>query len=349
MRALTTAPGVADSARLEDVAEPPLSDGAVLVRTLALGVCGTDREILAGQYGWAPPGQQRLVLGHESLGVVQDSPPGCGLAPGDLVVGIVRRPDPVPCVACAAGEWDMCRNGRYTERGIKERHGYGADRFRVEPGFVIKIDPSLRHLGVLLEPASILAKAWDHTLRIGHRSRSWQPRTLLVTGAGPIGLLAALMGAQRGLEVHVLDHQADERKADLVGQLGGSYHTDGTAIIDRLRPDVLMECTGAPALIVELLGRTAPAGIVCLVGVTAPGHEFKLDIGRFNRTLVLDNDTVFGAVNANRRHYELAADALKQADRAWLDRLITRRVGVEQWTDAVERRPDDIKVIIDFT
>jgi threonine dehydrogenase-like Zn-dependent dehydrogenase len=288
------------------------------------------------------------VLGHESLGVVLESPAGCGLAPGDFVVGIVRRPDPVPCVACAAGEWDMCRNGRYTERGIKERHGYGAERFRVEPAFVIKIDAALRHLGVLLEPASILAKAWDHVWHIGRRSRSWQPRTLLVTGAGPIGLLAALMGAQRDLEVHVLDHHADGKKAELVRRLGGSYHTDGIGIVDHLRPDVLMECTGAPALIVEILGRTAPAGIVCLVGVTAPGHEFKVDIGRFNRTLVLDNDTVFGAVNANRGHYELAADALVRADRAWLEQVITRRVPVDRWTDAVQRHPGDIKVIIDF-
>jgi glucose 1-dehydrogenase len=348
MRALTTAPGVPDSARVDEIAEPPLSDGDVLVKTLALGVCGTDREILAGEYGWAPPGLDRLVLGHESLGVVQQAPPGCGLVPGDLVVGIVRRPDPVPCVACAAGEWDMCRNGRYTERGIKERNGYGAERFRVEPEFIVKIDPSLGLLGVLLEPASILAKAWDHTWRIGQRSRSWQPRTLLVTGGGPIGLLAALMGAQRALDVHLLDHHTDANKADLVRQLGGGYHAGGIEVVDRLRPDILMECTGAPALIAEILGRTAPAGIVCLVGVTAPGHEVKLDIGRVNRTLVLDNDTVFGVVNANRQHYEIAAGALKRADRSWLGRLITRRVPVDRWTDAVARRPGDIKVVIDF-
>lgn len=348
MQALTTAPGVPDSARVDEVAEPPASDGDVLVRTLALGVCGTDREILAGEYGWAPPGQDRLILGHESLGVIQDAPQGCGLLPGDLVVPIVRRPDPVPCVACAAGEWDMCRNGRYTERGIKERHGYGAERFRVEPEFVVKIDPILGRLGVLLEPASIVAKAWDHTWHIGQRSRSWHPQTLLVTGAGPIGLLMALMGAQRGLQVHVLDHHPEGAKADLVQRLGGTYHANGIKVIDRLRPDILMECTGSPALIGEILGRTAPAGIVCLVGVTAPGHELKLDIGLINRTLVLDNDTVFGTVNANRKHYEIAADSLKQADRNWLDRLITRRVPMDRWTEAVQRRPGDIKVIIDF-
>ena len=131
MRAITVLPDIACSARLEEVPEPAQSDGAVLVRTLALGVCGTDREILNGSYGFAPPGQQRLVLGHESLGVVETAPDRCGLVPGDLVVGVVRRPDPEPCVACAVGEWDMCRNGRYTERGIKERHGYGAERFRI--------------------------------------------------------------------------------------------------------------------------------------------------------------------------------------------------------------------------
>jgi threonine dehydrogenase-like Zn-dependent dehydrogenase len=348
MRALTTAPGIPNSARIEGVAEPPLSDGDVLVRTLVLGVCGTDRDILAGEYGWAPPGQDRLVLGHESLGVVEEASRGCGLMPGDLVVGIVRRPDPVPCMACAAGEWDMCRNGRYTERGIKERHGYGAERFRVEPEFAVKIDPALGHLGVLLEPASVLAKAWDHTWHIGRRSQSWHPQTLLVTGAGPIGLLAALLGAQRGLDVHVLDRHAEGTKVDLVRRLGGTYQTGGLEIIDRLRPDILMECTGAPAVIAEILGRTAPAGIVCLVGVTAPGQEFKLDIGRINRTLVLDNDTIFGVVNANRKHYEIAADALKRADRAWLGRLITRRVSIDAWTDAVQRRPGDIKVVIDF-
>jgi glucose 1-dehydrogenase len=347
MRALTTAPGVPNSARVEDLAEPLLSDGEVLVRTLALGVCGTDRDILAGEYGWAPPGQDRLILGHESLGVVQQAPEDCGLRPGDLVVGIVRRPDPVPCLACAAGEWDMCRNGRYTERGIKERHGYGAERFRVEPEFVVKVDATLGLLGVLLEPASILAKAWDHVWHIGQRSRSWDPRTLLVTGGGPIGLLAALMGAQRGLDIHLLDHHHDDNKADLVQRLGGTYSAGGK-LMDDQRPDILMECTGAPALIGEIFDRTAPAGIVCLLGVTTPGHEFKLDVGLINRTLVLDNDTVFGAVNANRKHYEMAARALQRADGSWLRRLITRRVPIDQWTDALQRRPGDIKVVIDF-
>jgi glucose 1-dehydrogenase len=349
LRALTVAPGIGDSARLEDVSAPALSDGAVLVRTVALGVCGTDRDIISGKYGAAPPGQKRLILGHESLGRVELAPPASGLVPGDLVVGIVRRPDPVPCCACAAGEWDMCRNGRYTERGIKERHGYGAEHFRIEPEFAIKLDPSLGLLGVLLEPASILAKAWDHVDRIGGRSKAWRPRTLLVTGAGPIGLLAALMGAQRGLEVNVFDHDWTGLKPQMIRALGGIQHAGLDTALEHVQPDIVMECTGAPAVIGELLGRTAPGGIICLLGVSAPGHEIHVDMGKVNRATVLDNDVVFGSVNANHSHYQSAAQALAEADPDWLGRLITRRVPLDRWNEALEHRPGDIKVIIDFS
>ncbi|HEX3948850.1 MAG TPA: alcohol dehydrogenase catalytic domain-containing protein, partial [Steroidobacteraceae bacterium] len=249
MRALTVAPGTANSAKVEDIPEPPQSDGPVLVRTLALGVCGTDRDIVSGSYGWAPPGEKRLVIGHESLGRVQEAPSGSGFKAGDLVVGIVRRPDPVPCPACAVGEWDMCRNGRYTERGIKERNGYGSDFFRIEPDYLIKIDPALGNNGVLVEPTSVVAKAWDQTDRIGRRSKAWQPKTVLVTGAGPIGLLAAMIGAQRGLDVHVLDHHGSGDKRRLVREIGGTFHLGDLSGLDAgVKPDVLMECTGAPSV-----------------------------------------------------------------------------------------------------
>ena len=308
MRALTVAPGTANSAKVEDIPAPPKSDGAVLVRALALGVCGTDREIVSGAYGWAPPGQKRLVIGHESLGKVQEAPADSGFRAGDLVVGIVRRPDPVPCSCCAVGEWDMCRNGRYTERGIKERNGYGSDFFRIEPDFLVKLDPALGMNGVLVEPTSVVAKAWDQTERIGARSRGLAPKRLLVTGAGPIGLLAALIGAQRGLDVHVLDHNESLEKRASWKRLGGTFHLEGLADLDGLKPDILMECTGAPSVVRDAFGRTAAGGIVCLVGVSAPGHKLALDIGALNRTMVLDNDTVFGSVNANRKHYQDAVD-----------------------------------------
>src|SRR4051794_16167004 len=171
MRALTFDPHSADSARLEDVDEPPLRDGSVLVETLALGVCGTDLDLVAGHLGHLTPGSGRLILGHESLGRVSEAPPDSGLARGDLVAGIVRRRDPTPCPECAAGEWDLCRDGRFTERGIIGRDGYGSERFRIEPEFAVRVDPALGVLGVLLEPASVLAKAWEQVERIGRRGR----------------------------------------------------------------------------------------------------------------------------------------------------------------------------------
>ena len=345
MRAFTVQPGQPNSISLDEVPAPPDSDGTVLVRALALGICGTDREIIAGHYGWAPPGQQRLVIGHESLGRVEDAPSDCGVKRGDLVVGIVRRPDPVPCPACAAGEWDMCRNGLYTERGIKQRNGYGSERFRVEPDFLIPVDPALDKLGVLLEPASVVAKAWEHVTRIGARSAAWKPQVALVTGAGPVGLLAALLGAQRGLEMHVLDRVRDGAKPELARALGATYHAGD---LGKLKPDIVIECTGAGSVVLDGIGRAAPDGVVCLAGVSSGGHKIKFDIGDLNRDMVLENHVVFGSVNANRRHYRAAAAALAKADKDWLDRLITRRVPLERWREAFEPRPDDIKVVVDF-
>jgi threonine dehydrogenase-like Zn-dependent dehydrogenase len=345
MLALSVAPGIPNSTQLDEVSEPPHSDGDLLVETLAVGVCGTDREIVAGNYGWRPPGSDRLIIGHESLGRVIDGPPGDSWHAGDLVVGIVRRPDPVPCLACARGEWDMCRNGLYTERGIKERNGYAAARFRIEPEFAIKVDPKLADRGVLIEPTSVVAKAWDQIERIGRRTPSWQPRTVLITGAGPIGLLAALLGHERGCDLHVLDRVETGAKPELVRALGATYHVRS---FDGLEPDLVIECTGATSVIVDVLEHIAPDGLVCLAGVSSGGREIKFDLERLNRTMVLENTVVFGTVNANRTHYETAAAALARADQDWLRRLITRRVSPDHWKEAFEHRVDDIKVVLDF-
>ena len=172
------------------------------------------------------------------------------------------------------------------------------------------------------------------------------PRTVFVTGAGPIGFLAALMGIQRGLEVHVFDRNTEGPKPDLIRALGAIHHASLDRI-DAVRPDAVMECTGAATVVRDVLGRTAAGGIVCLLGVTAPA-KVDFDLGRLNREMVLGNDVVFGSVNANRSHYEAAALALARADRGWLGRLITRRVALGRWSEALERRPGDIKVVIDF-
>jgi threonine dehydrogenase-like Zn-dependent dehydrogenase len=348
VKALTVLPKHPNSARLEEVGEPPLLDGSLLVQAVALGVCGTDGEIVSGEYGWAPPGKDRLVLGHESLGRVLEAPSGARFRRGDLVVPIVRRPDPVPCRPCASGEWDMCRNGKYTERGIKERDGFGSERYRLEPEFAVPVPATLGELGVLVEPASVVAKAWQHADHIGRRSASWRPRTALVTGAGPVGLLAALLGRQRGLEVHVFDRATNGPKPELVRDLGATYHAGGLEAVADLSPDMIVECTGAPPVIADVLTRTAASGIVCLAGVSAGGRAISLDIADVNRRIVLENDCIFGSVNANRAHYEAAVSALAAADPSWLNRLITRRLPLDRWSEALDRQDDDVKVVIAF-
>jgi len=317
---VTVSPRVRDSLRLvEDWPEPAAEEGAILV--------GTDLEIVEGQYGEAPPSQERLVIGHESLGRVLEDPTGT-LHPGDLVAAVVRHPDPVPCPNCAVDEWDMCRNGRYTEHGIKGLPGFARDRWRVQPRFAVPLDTTLARVGVLLEP--------------------WDPRIALITGAGPIGLLAALLATQRGLTVHVLDRNTTGPKPDLVRALGATYHTGSVNDVD-VEPDVLVECTGAPTVVLDAMCKVGPTGVVCLTGVSTGGRIIDFDAGALNRTLVLENNAVIGSVNANRRHWGQAADALARADRSWLESLITRRVPMSDFATAYAISDGDIKVVLDLT
>jgi threonine dehydrogenase-like Zn-dependent dehydrogenase len=346
MKAITVEPKKAGTARLEDVAEPDPRDGSVLVEAVAVGVCGTDVEIVEGKYGWAPPGRKRLVLGHESLGRVVDPGPTGGLRKGDLVVGIVRRPDPVPCPNCAVGEWDMCRNGQYTERGIKQIDGFMSERWRIEPEYAMKLDPALGLLGVLLEPTTVVAKAWEQIAAIGQRA-FWEPRTVLVTGAGPIGLLAALVGKQRGLDIHVLDRVESGPKPELVRALGATYHT-GTVTGVGFEPDVIVECTGVGEVISDSVQAVGAGGIVCLTGVGSGGHATGLATADIAAEMVLRNNVVVGSVNANKRHWYKASEALARADRSWLERLLTRRERPEDLARALERKPEDIKVVVQF-
>jgi glucose 1-dehydrogenase len=346
INALTVIPKQSGSARLSPMPGPVGDADGVVLQTLSVGVCGTDREILRGDYGQAPAGETRLVLGHECVARVAEA--GAARASGSIVVPIVRRPDPVPCPSCAAGEWDMCRNGRYTEHGIWGLHGFCAEQIRIDPDFLVTVPPELGRHAVLLEPASIVAKAWEHIERIGHRAH-WFPERVLVTGAGPIGLLAALLGRQRGFPVTVFDRVAAGRKPELCRELGAEYaHGSLPDLLERQTPDIVIECTGVDALVLDVISRNARAGIVCLVGVSSQGRKVSVDMGALNRGIVLDNDVVFGSVNANRRHYELAVAALSKADPAWLERMITRRLPLERWQDALRHEEDDIKVVIDL-
>lgn len=346
MQALTISPGQKDSLELRDLPEPDAAEGSVLVEILSVGLCATDREVIAAEFGTAPANRDYLVMGHENLGRVLEAPEDSGLAAGDLVVGIVRRPCAEKCPACAAGEWDMCHTGTYTEHGIEGMDGFARERWRGEPEEMVKLDPSLDRVGVLLEPATILAKAWEQIDRIGSRAY-FRPRVAAVTGAGPVGLLAALFGVQRGLEVHVFDLEEDGPKADLVKELGAVFHTD--SLTDSgISADIIIECTGAPAVIREVLHRGAKNSVTCLTGVSETGAEEPLDLGALNLGLVMDNRVVFGTVNANRRHYLKAAEVLARTDTGWLEKIISRRVPLADYARAFEDQGEDIKVVLDL-
>ena len=208
----------------------------------------------------------------------------------------------------------------------------------------MKVDPSLGLLGVLLEPTSVVAKAWEQVDKIGHRAH-WEPTKAVVTGAGPIGLLAAMIGVQRGLEVHVIDRVTSGKKPDLVRALGAQYHTG--PIEDAVdEPDVVIECTGVSSLVLDAIEHIGPGGVVCLTGVSSGGRELSVDEGALNRSMVLANESVVGSVNANRRHYEAGADALAHAERGWLAGVVSRTVALERWEDALSRVPDDVKVVV---
>src|SRR3954453_3362959 len=343
MRAVTVLPGIPGSLRVDEVPEPDASLGSMLVEAVAVGLCGTDAEIAEGGYGWPPPGRDRLILGHESLGRVVDPGPS-GFQVGEHVVGIVRRPDPLPCPNCAVGEWDMCSNGGYTERGIKQVDGFMAERWRIEPEYAVRVDPAVGVLGVLLEPTTVVAKAWEQIASIGRRT-FWDPHSVLVGGAGPIGLLGALIAVQHGLEVHVLDRVEAGPKPDLVKELGATYHTGAIAGVG-LRPDIVLECTGVVGLVQQSVASVSPGGIVCLTGV-GPAAAIEASATSLATEAVLKNLVIFGSVNANRRHYSRAAKELAAADRGWLEQLGTRRVGLDEAQAGLQRAPEDIKVIME--
>ena len=338
-------PGRSGSLAVEDIKDPPLQDGSVLVSSVALGVCGTDRELIAGLYGSPPAGHKRLVIGHESLGIVEEAPDDRWARVGDLVVPFVRMPDPEPCDCCAVGQWDRCRNDGFTEHGIKSLDGFARERYRVAPDRVLVVDRSLGLTAVLVEPASVVAKAWEQIGRVTV-GECWTPRRVLVTGAGPVGLLSALIGRERGLDVHLFDRDTDGPKPALARELGAAYHTGDFADLPN-DFDLVVECTGAPPIAVRAVTKTRANGVVCLLGVSGDRPPISIDAGEVNDCLVLGNRIVIGSVNANRSHYEAGHQALLRADRRWLERLITRRVPFSRATEAFESGRG-IKTVIVF-
>src|SRR4051794_32814858 len=216
MQALVTVPRRPRSTHVADVPAPRPGGGAVLVRPLEVGVCGTDREISEGLFGVAPDGEEALVLGHELVGVVERD--GHGFARGDLVAATVRR-SCGRCAACAAGAPDACDTGDYSERGITRLHGFASELVAEAPEHLVAVPPALGRLGVLAEPASVAERGLRHVRAVGGR-QPWAPRRALVLGAGAIGMLATYLLRMDGLDVWTASRSAGGDKARLVADCG---------------------------------------------------------------------------------------------------------------------------------
>lgn len=353
MQAVIVTPGHAGSDRLEEVADPEPTAEEVLVEVLAVGVDGTDDEIARGDYGEAPPGDDYLIIGHESLGRL--TRPAGDLDEGDLVAAIVRRPDPLPCLNCARDEWDMCLNGQYTERGIKGRHGYLAEYYAEVPKYLVPVPEDLATVGMLVEPTSVAEKAIDQIWRIQERM-AWEPSRALVTGAGPIGLLAAALLRIRDLDVYVYDRAGSGPKVNLARELGATYlladeHELGHSVVDEVGPiDIAIEATGYAPLSFGLADTVGTNGVVALTGVSGGSREAQVGVDHLNLEMVLGNKVIVGTVNANRRHFETAVADLTTIERrwpGWLERCITRRVPLATYRDALERGRNDVKVVVE--
>lgn len=357
MRAVVVTPKKPGSGRLAEVPDPQPRDGEVLVQVHQVGLDGTDAEILQGQYGEAPPDDDYLIIGHESLGRVEKVTGAAeGLSLGDWVVAIVRRPDPVPCRNCAAGEWDMCLNGQYTERGIKGRHGFLAEFYTESPDFLVTVPAEIAPVAVLLEPLTIVEKAIEQIKRIQSRL-VWQPERAVVLGAGPIGLLAGMLLSLEGIQVHFYDATERGIKSDLAESAGANYiwaheRKLGHELADEIGPvDIVVEATGYSPLAFDAMDMVASNGIVCLTGVSGGSRKLEVSADHLNLEMVLSNKVVFGTVNANRRHFESGVRHLQEFEVRWpglLSRMITRRLPLEDFARALERSPGHIKSIVEL-
>ena len=361
MRAVAVIPGIPDSMHLRDVPMPTLADvpagRGVLVRVLEVGVDGTDREINAAEYGAAPAGDDYLILGHESFGVVEAVGPNVtGLAPGDHVVASVRRPG--SSLYDAIGLQDMTTDDVYFERGISRRHGFLAEYYVDAAEYLVKVPAALREVGVLLEPTSVAEKALAQAWEIQRRLRVWQPRKALVLGAGTLGLLTTLLLRLRGLEVVTMGRSmGPSRNADLVRQLGATYASTSERMVAEVAAehgpfDVIVEGTGYSPLVFEAMHVLGKNGVLVMVSVTGGDRTVQVPADRINQGFVLGNKVAVGSVNASRADFERGVRDLAHAALAYpgfLPSLVTHRVaGLERHAellDALTNGKGAIKVV----
>jgi len=362
MKAVAIYPGVPDSLHLREVAKPTVDTVAngrgVLVKVLKVGLDGTDKEVIAGLYGKAPPGDDYLIIGHESFGVVEEIGPNVTeLKVGDFVVATVRRPG--QSIYDLIGMYDMSTDEEYHERGINLLHGFMAEYYVDEPEYIVRVPPGLKEVGVLLEPASVIEKGITQAYEIQRRMRVWRPRRAAVLGAGTIGLLATMSLRMRGLEVCTFARsKPPNRKSDLVDAIGGCYHstqdiTLAEASEDHGNFDLIFEATGYAPIVFEAMNVLAKDGVLVLSSVTGGGRTIEVPADSINLGFVLGNKVVVGTVNANREYFETGIKDMAQCEfqwSGWLSRLLTHGIdGLESYGEIVRlltEARDAIKVFV---
>lgn len=353
------------SIEVVDLAEPPAPTAhQVLLRPLEIGICGTDKEIAAFEYGTPPVGCDHLVIGHEALAeVIEAGPEVEGLDPGDLVVPMVRRPCPhASCTACRQGRQDFCYTGDYTECGIKGAHGFARGRVLEQAAYLHPVPKALRSWAVLTEPLSIAEKAllqiWQIQRRLPWAKRDALSRDdgrklqALVLGAGPVGLLGAMALTHAGFNLTVYSKESPEsNKASIVHAIGGRYLSAQDCgpqeLLQRLgRVDLVYEAAGASRIAFEILRVLDRNAVFVFTGVPGRKAPIELDTGPIMRNLVLNNQILLGTVNAGANAYQAALSDLEQFRRKWphaLDTLISGRYDLRDHARLLGGDPGGIK------
>jgi len=335
VQALVTQPGHSHTTHIEEVPAVEAREGEVLVRTLEVGVCGTDREISEGLFGIAPEGEQLLVLGHEALAVVERD--GFGFTRGQLVTATVRR-SCGHCIACAEDSPDSCLTGDYSERGITRLHGYARELVAEDPAQLVAIPKSLGRLGVLAEPTSICEHALRHARTIGGR-QPWQLERALVIGAGAIGLLMTYLLRLADVEVWTASLEPEN---ELVEQSGARYaSTHDNELSELGKFDLVIEAAGNAQMMAQTLGLLRRSGVACLLGIDPRVQTVELDGRVLGMDTILENRVLFGSVNAHRRDWLAAVDDLDRARERWteaLEQFVTLRIPLDRFPEAFEHR-----------
>jgi threonine dehydrogenase-like Zn-dependent dehydrogenase len=350
MKAVAVSRGSSDPAVI-DVPDPEPAEGEALVRTIRVGIDGTDHEVIRGSHGGYPDGEDHQVLGHEAVGVVED-PNGTGLEHGAVVVPTVRRPPDGTNEYFERGEPDMAPAGAYVERGIVGAHGFMAEYFTSPAECLVEVPPELRAYGFLVEPMSNTEKAIEHA-SASRSAFEWNPESAFVLGNGPLGLLTLARLRSECERIYCLGRRdRPDPTIDVIEELGGTYvdsrETPVPAVPDRHEPmDLVYEATGHAKHAFETIDALAPNGVGCLLGIPDQ-WSFDVDGGRLHREFVLENKALVGSVNSNVGHYEAATAALRTLPDWFFDDLVTGVFGLENVEDAFVDDEETIKSVVEF-